>query len=104
MPLIRCSELAICDAVIEILLLSTAEAKAASAAALRREERFEEARKSRQVSRLDQDLARSRESRYHSLAAQKAAKVSTFCGLLDRVRHLGFPCDEMSRVDHVRLT
>src|SRR5262249_31227996 len=70
-------------------------------AALSREERFEQAGESRQVARLDQNLARPREFGDDALAAHEAAEPAGGRGFAQFVPHVSFPGYEVARVDYV---
>src|SRR6185295_18146706 len=79
------------------------EVEAATAATLAREEWLQESRERREVSRLNQHLARPAKLRDDAFATHHAAEESRrrFAqGVLRR----SFSSDEMSGVDHVTLT
>src|SRR5262249_22691172 len=76
----------------------------AAAAALRREERLEHAGESREVARLDQNLARPREFGDDAFATHEAAEPAGGRGLAPLVLHVALPGHEMARVYYIPLT
>src|SRR5262249_34929266 len=75
-----------------------------AAAALSREERFEDSGESRQVARLDQNLARPSEFSDDPLAAHEAAEPAGGRGFAQFVLHVSFPGYEVACVNYVPLS
>ena len=84
-------------------VISGTETESAAAAALTREEGFEQAGKSREIARLHQHLAGAGKFGDHTFAAQKAAKETALGRLAELVIHIGVPGDEMAGVDDILL-
>ena len=83
----------------------TSETKpAATASALSRKEWFEQTRKRREISCLNEYLSGAVEFGHHSLTAKKASKESALRSLSQVVLHVTFPCDEMAGIDDVLFT
>src|SRR5687768_1923248 len=83
-------------------LAAQIEIEAATATALRREERFQQSRHRGEIARLNQQFTGTRELGDNAFTADHAAK-ETRGGLAQSVLRRALPCDQMTSIDDVTL-